>query len=47
MSRHLFQRAFSFFLAATVTLGMLGGIERLSVPDEAAAQWAQAAAPRA
>lgn len=47
MSRHFFQRAFSFFLAATVTLGLLGGIERLSMPDEAAAQWAQATASRA
>jgi hypothetical protein len=39
-------RAFSFTLAAVLTLGMLGGIDSLSQPDQhAAAQWAQQQAP--
>lgn len=47
MIHRLFARALSLGLAAAVTLGMLGGIDRLSQPDEAAPQWALHTAPRA
>ncbi len=40
-------RVLSMAIAVTVTLGMLGGIDRLAQPDEASAQWAQASSPRA
>ncbi len=47
MQRRLFERAISLCLAATVTLAILGGIDQLSQPDTAPAQWAQATATRA
>jgi hypothetical protein len=44
---HLLHRAFSFCLAATVTLAMLGGIDQLSQPEAQSPQWAQQSSPRA
>jgi len=41
MTQRLIHRAFSFALAAMLTLGTLGGIDQLSKPNEAAPQWAQ------
>jgi len=49
MFKKLIQRSVSIALAAVLTLGMLGGIDNLSQPDNGtAAQWAQqaASAPR-
>lgn len=40
-------RAVSVCCAALITLGMLGGIDQLSQPVAADAQWAQTTAPRA
>lgn len=48
MFQRILHRAFSFTLAAVLTAGMLGGIDTLSQPEDAAPQWAQqAATPRA
>lgn len=47
MIHRLFARTLSIGLAAVVTLGMLGGIDRLSQPDASAPQWAQHAVPPA
>jgi len=41
MQQRLIHRAFSFALAAIVTLGTLGGIDQLWQPAAAAPQWAQ------
>jgi len=41
MIHRLIVRTVSFGLAVVVTLGMLGGIDRLAQPDEGAPQWAQ------
>lgn len=41
MTHRLIHRAFSFALAAVLTLGMLGGIDTLSSLDDASPQWAQ------
>jgi hypothetical protein len=47
MIHRLIARAVSVGLAAIVTLGMLGGIDRLAQPDEGAPQWVQHTTPRA
>ncbi|MBE0546978.1 MAG: hypothetical protein Q8M01_08775 [Rubrivivax sp.] len=47
MIHRLIARAVSVGLALVVTLGMLGGIDRLAQPDEAQPQWAQNTATRA
>lgn len=47
MQRRLSHRLFSLCLAATFTLAILGGIDHLSQPDEAPAQWAQSTSTRA
>lgn len=48
MTQRLIARTVSLCLSALLTLGMLGGIDQLAQPHDAAApQWAQAAAPRA
>ncbi len=47
MQRHLSHRIFSLCLAATFTLVILGGIDHLSQPEEAPAQWAQGTSTRA
>ncbi len=48
MLNKLIQRTVSIALAAVLTLGMLGSIDKLSQPDAATPQWAQQAnAPRA
>ena len=47
MQRRLFERAFSFCLAAAVTVTVLGGIEQLATPGAAPAQWAQSSPSRA
>ena len=39
-SKSFTQRLFSFSLAAVLTLGMLGGIDQLSLVDSAPAGWA-------
>ncbi len=47
MFQRILHRAFSFALAAMVTAGMLGGIDQVFQPEEAAPQWAQkAGSPR-
>ena len=47
MQRHLSHRILSLCLAATFTFVILGGIDHLSQPDEAPAQWAQSTPTRA
>jgi len=47
MQRRLSHRIFSLCLAATFTLVILGGIDQLSQPEEAPAQWAQSKSARA
>lgn len=47
MIHRLFARTLSIGLAAVVTLGMLGGIDRLSQPDASSPQWALHAVPPA
>ncbi len=48
MTQRLIARTVSMSLSALITLGMLGGIDHLAQPADAAGpQWAQAAAPRA
>ena len=47
MQRRLSHRIFSVCLAATFTLAILVGIDHLSHPDEAPAQWAQSTSTRA
>jgi len=47
MSQSLIQRCASLGLAAFLTLAMLGGINELSLPDEATPQWAQQTSVRA
>jgi hypothetical protein len=48
MFQRILHRAFSFTLAAVLTAGMMGGIDQLAQPAEAAPQWAQQAhSPRA
>ena len=47
MQRRLIHRLLSLCLSATFTLAILGGIDQLSQPDEAPAQWAQTTATRA
>ena len=48
MSNQPLHRIVALAFAAVVTLAMLGGIEWLAQPDEAAPQWAQQLlAPRA
>ena len=41
MIHRLIARAISLGLAIVVTLGLLGGIDHLSQPGDAAPQWAQ------
>ncbi|MDO8418635.1 MAG: hypothetical protein Q7S90_01270 [Rubrivivax sp.] len=41
MIHRLIARAVSLGLAVVVTSGLLGGIDRLAQPDEAAPQWAR------
>ncbi len=41
MFQRILHRAFSFTLAAVLTAGMLGGIDSLFQPEDAAPQWAQ------
>ncbi len=43
MFQRLSQRLLSFALAFVVTVGMLGGIDDLAQPEEAAPQWAERA----
>ena len=43
MFQRILHRAFSFTLAVVVTAGMLGGIDQLFQPADAAPQWAQQA----
>lgn len=48
MFQRILHRAFSFTLAAVLTAGMLGGIDQIFQPQEAAPQWAQqSGSPRA
>ncbi len=48
MQARLVHRSLSFCLAAVLTLAMLGGIDHLASPHDAAApQWAQNTAVRA
>lgn len=47
MIHRLIARTVSFGLAVIVTLGMLGGIDRLAQPDAGAPQWALNTASRA
>lgn len=47
MQQRLVARTLSLCLAATLTLAMLGGIDRLSQPDETAPLWAQQTSLRA
>lgn len=47
MQQRLIARTLSLCLAATLTLAMLGGINQLAQPDEAAPLWAQQTATRA
>lgn len=48
MFERLAHRAFSFALAALLTAGMLGGVDQIFQPEQAAPQWAQQAnSPRA
>lgn len=47
MQTRLVARTLSLCLAATLTLAMLGGINQLAQPDEAAPQWAQQTSTRA
>lgn len=44
MLHRLIARTLSLGLAVVVTLGLLGGIDHLAQPDDAAPQWAQQAA---
>ncbi len=49
MQRNVFHRAFSFCLAAVMTMAVLGAVDHLAQPDVQAAQapqWAQAAAAK-
>ena len=47
MNHRLIARAVSLGLAIVITLGLLGGIDHLAQPDEAAPQWAQNTSSRA
>jgi hypothetical protein len=47
MHQRLIARTLSLCLAATLTLVMLGGINELAQPHEAASLWAQQTATRA
>jgi hypothetical protein len=43
MFQRTLHRAVSFVLAVVMTAGMLGGIDQLAQPSDAAPQWAQQA----
>jgi hypothetical protein len=47
MPHRILERTVALGLAALITLAVLGSLDTLAQPDEAAAQWAQAAAPHA
>jgi hypothetical protein len=47
MTHRLLQRCISLGLSAVLTLAMLGSVNYLAQPDEAAPQWAQQSTPRA
>lgn len=48
MFQRTLHRAFSLALAAVLTAGMLGGIDQIFQPEDAAPQWAQqSVSPRA
>ena len=47
MQRNVFHRTISFCLAAVMTVGLLGAVDRLAQPDAHAAQLAQTTSTRA